>query len=177
MSVHQGGIRFPLLYLEMETPLGRMCIAERAHTIVYVWFHLVGPRGSPVSGVCAQHVCPGKTALLRETQSQIHAYFCGALREFSVPVTVEGTPFMQRVWGATRNIAYGTTKSYAQLSQDIGCPRAARAVGQALHRNPLLLLIPCHRVISARASIGGFAYGSALKHFLLQQEAAVCACE
>lgn len=107
---------------------------------------------------------------LRESAMQIRAYFAGTLRRFDVPLHPAGTPFQQRVWAALREIPYGETRSYKDIAQAVGSPRAFRAVGMANHRNPLLLVTPCHRVIAANGTLCGFACGLECKSFLLRFE-------
>lgn len=107
---------------------------------------------------------------LRESAMQIRAYFAGTLRRFDVPLHPAGTPFQQRVWAALREIPYGETRSYKDIAQAVGSPRAFRAVGMANHRNPLLLVTPCHRVIAANGTLRGFACGLECKSFLLRFE-------
>ncbi len=107
---------------------------------------------------------------LRESAMQIRAYFAGTLRRFDVPLHPAGTPFQQRVWAALREIPYGETRSYKDIAQAVGSPRAFRAVGMANHRNPLLLVTPCHRVIAANGALRGFACGLECKSFLLRFE-------
>jgi len=83
----------------------------------------------------------------------------------------DATPFQQAVWGVTRSIPYGETRSYRWVAEQLGVPQARRAVGQALARNPLPIVVPCHRVIAANGSSGGFRGGIEMKHYLLEMEA------
>ena len=101
----------------------------------------------------------------------VEAYFQGARRDFPLPLDLMGTPFQLRVWYACAAIPYGCTSTYGQLAQALGAPGAARAVGGALHVNPVPLLIPCHRVLAA-SGLGGFGGGLTLKQALLQHERA-----
>ena len=101
---------------------------------------------------------------------QFAAYFAGALREFSLPLSLVGTPFQQQVWQALRTIAYGETISYGEQARRIGNPRAVRAVGAANGRNPLPIVLPCHRVVGKNGSLTGYAGGVQVKQFLLQLE-------
>lgn len=111
--------------------------------------------------------CP--TPLLTEAAGQLGAYFAGRLREFSLPLAPQGTPFQQRVWQELGRIPYGQTISYGELARRVGC-RAARAVGQANGRNPLPIVIPCHRVIAADGTLGGYSGGTDVKRTLLELE-------
>jgi methylated-DNA-[protein]-cysteine S-methyltransferase len=110
--------------------------------------------------------------LMRETLKQLRAYFNGELRIFDVPLEIAGTDFQRRVWNALRTIPYGETRSYSQIAQQIGAPRAVRAVGAANGRNPIPVIVPCHRVIGASGSLVGFGGGLEWKRLLLDLEAA-----
>jgi len=118
-------------------------------------------------------------ALMREALEQFRLYFAGELRAFDLPLEMIGTSFQKRVWGALRNIPYGETRSYSQIAGEIGAPRAIRAVGAANGRNPIPIIVPCHRVIGASGKLVGFGGGLDWKRFLLDLEAthAVCARE
>lgn len=103
---------------------------------------------------------------------QLAEYFAGARREFDLPLRPAGSPFQQQVWSALRQIPYGTTESYGQLAARIGKPGAARAVGLANGRNPIGIVVPCHRVIGADGSLTGYGGGIARKRHLLDFERA-----
>ena len=108
-----------------------------------------------------------------EVAAQLDAYFAGRLREFDLPLAPVGTPFQQRVWTALRGIGYGETRSYGQLADLIGAPTASRAVGLANGRNPIGIIIPCHRVLGAGGGLTGYGGGLARKRFLLDLEQGV----
>lgn len=107
---------------------------------------------------------------------ELREYFAGTRRDFSLPLRAEGTPFQREVWEALRRIPCGETRSYAELARELGRPGAARAVGQANGRNPLPIVVPCHRVLAADGGIGGYmgAWGTgsgiATKRWLLGHE-------
>jgi methylated-DNA-[protein]-cysteine S-methyltransferase len=103
---------------------------------------------------------------------QLTAYFAGELTEFDLPLQMSGTDFQQRVWAGLREIPYGETISYADLAREVGSPNAFRAVGSANGRNPLGIIVPCHRVIAADGSLGGYGGGLQRKVWLLEHEAA-----
>ncbi|HJX69572.1 MAG TPA: methylated-DNA--[protein]-cysteine S-methyltransferase [Dehalococcoidia bacterium] len=104
---------------------------------------------------------------------RLMGYFDGEVVAFPDQLDLaNATPFQRAVWQMTRSIPYGQTRSYAWVAQQIGIPRGARAVGQALARNPLPLVVPCHRVIGTGGELGGFRYGSEMKRYLLQRETA-----
>lgn len=108
--------------------------------------------------------------LLREAGSQLRAYFEGRLRIFDLPLVPEGTAFQQRVWQQLSGIPYGETRTYRDIAQALGKPGAARAVGQANGKNPLPILIPCHRVVAAGGVLGGYSSGLWRKRVLLKLE-------
>lgn len=108
--------------------------------------------------------------LLLRARTELEEYFAGRRREFDLPLAPHGTPFQQRVWQALRAIPYGSTCTYGELASAVGNPRASRAVGMANHRNPLPILIPCHRVIGASGALTGYAGGLEWKRRLLAIE-------
>jgi methylated-DNA-[protein]-cysteine S-methyltransferase len=105
-----------------------------------------------------------------EVIRQLQAYFRGELKEFALPLAMEGTEFQLRVWNALRTIPYGETVSYAQLAERIGNPKAVRAVGLANGSNPIPIIVPCHRVIGSDGSLTGFGGGLSTKKMLLELE-------
>ncbi|PYT19182.1 MAG: cysteine methyltransferase [Acidobacteria bacterium] len=109
--------------------------------------------------------------VMRETMRQLQAYFGGELKSFDVPLEIVGTEFQKRVWSALRTIPYGQTRSYSQIAAQIGAPRAVRAVGAANGRNPIPIIVPCHRVIGASGNLVGFGGGLDWKRLLLDLEA------
>ena len=108
--------------------------------------------------------------VLHRAAQELGEYFAGRRTVFTVPLAPQGTPFQQEVWAALQRIPYGTTCSYADLARAIGRPKACRAVGMANHRNPIPILIPCHRVVGADGSLTGYASGLVIKSCLLQLE-------
>lgn len=109
----------------------------------------------------------------REAIAQLDAYFAGKLRRFELPLAAEGTPFQREVWSALRTIPYGQTVSYRELACRLGRPLASRAVGAANGRNPIPIVIPCHRVVGADGSLTGFGGGLEIKRRLLALECRV----
>lgn len=143
----------------VETPWGYFEIVVGTGGVVSSGMRPEGPAGLPPEG-----------GLLREALEEAAAYFDGRLRTFTVPLDPRGTPFQEAVWAALRGVPWGQTCTYGELARALGRPGAARAVGGALHRNPLLVLVPCHRVVGAGGSLGGFGSGLALKEGLLRLE-------
>ena len=115
----------------------------------------------------------GDHPLLQRAQAQLGEYFAGQRRSFDLPLAPPGTPFQPRVWVALAAIPYGETASYAQLATRVDRPAATRAVGAANGRNPLPIVLPCHRVIGADGSLTGFGGGLPTKRFLLELEGAL----
>ena len=115
----------------------------------------------------------GDNAVLRETERQLGDYFAGERRTFDLPLAPAGTTFQRETWAALAEIPYGDTWSYRDLAQRIGKPAAVRAVGAANGRNPLPIVLPCHRVIGADGSLTGFGGGLPTKAFLLRLEGAL----
>lgn len=111
----------------------------------------------------------GGDALSRHVKKQLKEYAEGKRRVFDVPVEMHGTPFQTSVWNALMKIPYGETRTYAQIAAMIGRPKAARAVGNALNKNPICIIVPCHRVTASKG-LGGYAYGIAMKKQLLALE-------
>lgn len=112
----------------------------------------------------------GDGEVLAEAARQLTEYFDGSRTEFDLPLAMDGTAFQQRVWTALRGIPYGQTVSYGQLADRIGQPSASRAVGLANGRNPIGIIVPCHRVIGADGSLTGYGGGIERKRFLLSHE-------
>lgn len=108
--------------------------------------------------------------LLTQATRELREYFAGRRRVFTFPISMQGTPFQQEVWRALQSIPYGQTRTYRQIAAQIGHPKAARAVGMANHRNPLPIVIPCHRVIGADGTLTGYAGGLDTKKLLLRLE-------
>ena len=154
---------------DYASPLGRMVLAAVGDRLLGVWFddqaHL------PDLSACASDP---DHPLLQRTALQLTQYFAGQRRTFDVPLaTVAGTPFQQAVWQVLRDIPFGSTSSYGELAVRIGKPAAVRAVGAAVGRNPLSIIVPCHRVIGASGSLTGYAGGLPRKTALLKLEGAL----
>lgn len=111
-----------------------------------------------------------ETSLIKEAHLQFSEYLKGERKEFDIPFRMKGTKFQKQVWTALCEIPYGETRSYKQIAEAIGNPKAVRAVGMANNRNPLLVVVPCHRVIGANGQLVGYAGGLDKKEFLLRLE-------
>ncbi len=112
-----------------------------------------------------------KTALLEETEKQLREYFQGEREDFTLPLRPMGTEFQRRVWQALQGIPYGGTASYGEIAKKAASPKGARAIGMANHKNPIAIIIPCHRVIGSNGHLVGYGGGLEKKVFLLSLEA------
>jgi methylated-DNA-[protein]-cysteine S-methyltransferase len=108
--------------------------------------------------------------VLKRTARELTEYFSGQRSRFTVPVKFAGTDFQERVWKALQRIPFGQTCSYGQIAASIGKSTAVRAVGGACHRNPVMIIVPCHRVVGANGSLTGFGGGLPMKEWLLRHE-------
>ena len=145
----------------MTSPVGPLTLQSHGEAVCAVLF---GRRGEPAKA---------DTAVLRQCEEELAAYFAGKLRTFAVPLGPVGTPFQLSVWEALRQIPYGETRTYGEIAAAIGNPRACRAVGMANNRNPISILIPCHRVIGSGGALVGYGGGLEVKKFLLKLEGAL----
>lgn len=145
----------------MPSPVGALTLTAERGALIAIDF------GAPAGHAAA---APPADSVLGEAARQLAAYFAGELRTFDLPLRPSGTPFQLTVWGALRRIPYGETVSYGELARSIGRPTAARAVGSANHRNPLPIVVPCHRVIGADGTLTGYAGGLGVKSALLAIE-------
>jgi methylated-DNA-[protein]-cysteine S-methyltransferase len=160
----------------VDSPVGPLTLVADGGVLCGLWMSLQHHRpldetfGEPVPAAEALAAEPFRTVT-----EQLTAYFAGELTEFDLPLTLHGTPFQRRVWAALQGIPYGETVSYGQLAEEIGKPTAARAVGLANGRNPISIIVPCHRVIGSTGSLTGYGGGLERKRLLLDMEAATLA--
>lgn len=151
-------------YDHVDTDIGQLLLAADNMGLREVWFDAGKHQKSP--DLAWQHA-PTKLAFARK---QLQEYFAGKRQMFELPLHPLGTPFQMAVWQALAKIPYGTTVSYGELARRIGQPQAMRAVGAANGRNPLPIVLPCHRVIGSNGSLTGFGGGLPTKQFLLALE-------
>ncbi|HET8655544.1 MAG TPA: methylated-DNA--[protein]-cysteine S-methyltransferase [Longimicrobiaceae bacterium] len=158
--------------LLLSSPVGPLLAEYDAEAVTGLRFWRQGAH-PPAGTIDAP---PRGDALGARLERELDEYFAGARREFSVPLRPGGTDFQRSVWAALRRVAYGETRSYGEIARELGRPGASRAVGQANGRNPIPILIPCHRVLAADGGIGGYmgdwgaGEGVALKRWLLTHE-------
>ena len=162
------------VYSTMASPVGELLLTagDAGLTRVYFERHLHGDRIDSSWRPAADGAGPAAD-VLSETRRQLDAYFAGRLTTFSLALAPSGTPFQQRVWAALRGIAFGRTVSYAEVACRIDAPDAVRAVGAANGRNPLSIIVPCHRVVGSNGALTGFGGGIERKRWLLQHEGAL----
>ncbi|QNP39983.1 methylated-DNA--[protein]-cysteine S-methyltransferase [Lysobacter solisilvae (ex Woo and Kim 2020)] len=157
-----------VIYRRIDSPVGPLLIAGADDGVRLIEFH--APRHPVAPGADWRE---GDHAVLRTLQQQLQEYFVGKRRRFELPLAPQGTDFQRQVWWELAGIPFGGTISYTELAQRVGRPTATRAVGAANGRNPLPIVLPCHRVIGADGSLTGFGGGLPTKQFLLQLEGAL----
>jgi methylated-DNA-[protein]-cysteine S-methyltransferase len=149
-----------------ESPIQTLRLVSDGRSLIGLYMmsekHLLRPQSDWIED---ESVAP-----FPETKHQLTDYFAGTLTEFDLPLQMQGTMFQQRVWAALETIPYGITISYGELAQQIGQPNASRAVGLANGRNPVSIVVPCHRVIGASGKLTGYGGGIERKQWLLNHE-------
>jgi len=151
-------------YRIVDSPIGPLTLTGDDEALTGLLMD--GQRPAPA----ARPDCIRDDLAFAEVVDQLDAYFGGDLIDFDVSLRLEGTPFQRRVWSALREIPYGQTASYADMAARIGAPTAYRAVGLANGRNPVAIIVPCHRVIGANGSLVGYGGGLERKRRLLELE-------
>ena len=147
-------------FLLFETHLGYMALSEEEGHITRLY----------LPNTPTPRLMPHETPLLSRAREQLLEYLAGERKKFDLPLAPQGTPFQQKVWKALQEIPWGETRSYKDIALAADCPKGFQAVGMANHRNPIPIFIPCHRVIAADGSLGGYAGGLELKKALLTIE-------
>ncbi len=162
-----------LALARQTTPLGAITLAATAEGLAGLWFDDQKHHPGVLQARAASTAAAARAAQwLALAGSELQRYFAGDLQHFTVVLQPHGTPFQQQVWQALRGIAHGGLSSYGQLAQQLGRPAAARAVGAAVGRNPLSIIVPCHRVLGQGGALTGYAGGLQRKQALLQLEGA-----
>ena len=151
----------------MPSPVGVLKLVANARGLVAILWEKDRPNRVKLGPLLEDANHP----VLRETEHQLNEYFAGQRERFSLPCAAEGTGFQKEVWQALARIPFGATCSYGEIARQIGRPKAVRAVGAANGRNPLSIVVPCHRVLGGDGQLTGFAGGLAAKARLLQFEA------
>lgn len=142
-----------------KTPIGVVCIEENDNYITALYLDDSN-----------KTINERETELIRKTYQEIMEYFNKERTNFDIPIKLNGTPFQKKVWQALLEIPYGETRTYKDIAKKIGNPKACRAVGGANHNNPIMIIVPCHRVIGKNGSLVGYACGIDVKESLLALE-------
>jgi methylated-DNA-[protein]-cysteine S-methyltransferase len=155
-----------LFYKEIESPVGKLKLVASSNALVAVLWERERPNRVKLDTMT---LAPQQPILL-ETERQLAEYFSGERIQFDLPLQPDGSEFQKKVWQALREIPFGQTRSYLDLAKALGSSKAARAVGAANGKNPLSIIVPCHRVVGADGSLTGFAGGVETKAALLALE-------
>lgn len=147
----------------VSSPIGDLLLTSDGRALTGLFM-------SPHHGPAMAAATTDDDSVFADPIEQLRAYFARERQDFDVELRPEGTPFQLRVWAELRRIPYGETISYAELARRVGTPNGFRAVGQANGRNPLSVIVPCHRVIGADGSLAGYGGGMERKRFLLDLE-------
>ncbi|MFB9886841.1 methylated-DNA--[protein]-cysteine S-methyltransferase [Balneatrix alpica] len=154
-----------IVYRWFATPLGGMLALANPQGLQGLYFE-----GQQYFPALDNHWQEQPLPLFQELEQQLQAYFAGQLRQFDLPLAPQGTAFQQQVWQAIATIPYGHSRRYGELAHALNKPTASRAVGAATGRNPLSLIVPCHRVLGSQGKLTGYAGGLERKRALLQLE-------
>ncbi|MEP6963091.1 MAG: methylated-DNA--[protein]-cysteine S-methyltransferase [Acidobacteriota bacterium] len=154
-----------MYYCYLQSPVGPLLIAGDDAAVRRIHFP---KNGKPVKAEAGWTL--GERGAVADAARQLREYFGGARKEFDLPLAPEGTAFQRSVWRRLEEVPYGETISYGELARRVGNPKASRAVGSANGKNPLSIVIPCHRVIAGDGTIGGFGGGLDMKIKLLELE-------
>ena len=151
------------MHVVVDSPIGPLTLVERDGALagVYVEDHRARPTEEAVSA---------PTGVLAEAARQLEDYFAGRRTTFDLPLDLGGTHFQRRVWARLQEIPYGETATYGELARELGSPGASRAVGLANGRNPVSIVVPCHRVVGSSGKLIGYAGGLSRKQVLLELE-------
>ena len=142
-----------------DTSVGKICIGEENGAITRVTWSKI-----------PSDALEEETPLILQCKKQLEEYFAGERKAFDLPLAPKGTEFQQKVWKALTEIPYGETRTYGEIAAAVGNPKGARAVGMANNKNPIGIIIPCHRVVGANGKLVGYAGGMEKKAFLLELE-------
>jgi methylated-DNA-[protein]-cysteine S-methyltransferase len=147
--------------MPLQTPIGRLVLESDGDVLIGIWL----PTESRLPASKGHDAPP----VLKDTVIQLEEYFAGERRQFDVPMELDGTAFQKEVWTELSRIPYGETISYGELARRVGRPKGPRAVGQANGKNPIPIIVPCHRVLASNG-IGGYGGGLPMKRALLSVE-------
>lgn len=147
----------PCYRFHYNSPVGVLCIEDNGSAVTAIKLCRDGDSDNP-------------SELAQDVIKQLEEYFNGERRIFEIPIAPRGTEFQQKVWRALTDIPYGETRTYGEIAQQTGNPRACRAVGNANNKNPIMIVVPCHRVIGSNGDLTGYACGLDVKKYLLDLE-------
>ncbi len=154
-----------LVFQEMESPLGKLfLVGDKSYLFSILFEKEWGKKRKSFN------LSEGKSPALQETKSQLQQYFNGKLKKFNVPLKLTGTDFQKLSWNTLQKIKYGTTISYSEQAKLAKAPMAIRAIGSANGKNPIPIIVPCHRVVAKSGGIGGYSGGLNIKRQLLEIE-------
>ena len=156
-------------YSRMQSPVGPLLIAVSDHGLVFLEFE----RGELPRKTAKNIRREESAAKTQDYVAELREYFAGKLRKFTLPLDLRGTPFQLKCWRALLEIPYGETRTYADIARAVGCPQGFRAVGLANNRNPIAIVVPCHRVIASDGTLCGYGGGLEIKRKLLELEGAL----
>jgi methylated-DNA-[protein]-cysteine S-methyltransferase len=150
-----------LYYSKMESPIGVLTLVGNNEGLHQILFQ---------NEIKKVHNWKKKDSFFESIKQQLYQYFTGKVKKLEIELSLQGTEFQQKVWAALLEIPYGETRTYSEIAQFIGSPKGQRAVGLANNRNPIPIIIPCHRVIGKNGSLTGYAGGLNVKEWLLRLE-------
>jgi methylated-DNA-[protein]-cysteine S-methyltransferase len=160
----EAAVREHRRHTVIESPIGSLTLVARGDALIGLYMH--EHRHQPDPATFGEESADGFATVIE----QLAEYFAGERTAFDLAIAPEGTPFQRTVWTALRDIPYGQTISYGRLATRIGRPTASRAVGLANGRNPISIVVPCHRVVGGNGRLTGYGGGIARKHLLLEHE-------
>ena len=155
----------PRFFKKIESPVGQLLLLASEDKLLEIRFN------SSIENDNVVEKCD--LPIFHKTEAQLDEYFLGKRNSFSIPISLNGTKFQQKVWKQLQSIPFGETISYQELAERVGDKKKARAVGNANGKNPIPIIVPCHRVIAKDGSLGGFGGGLPIKRYLLKLERAV----
>ncbi|RSL34331.1 methylated-DNA--[protein]-cysteine S-methyltransferase [Salibacterium salarium] len=166
-----------LFYSQMNTSIGPITIAASNKGVCALYFgeseEIINGMKPWIQKYKIGDAFQEDTNILEVAKKQLHEYFDGDRTEFDMPLDLYGTSFQRSTWKALQQIPYGETRSYKQIAEEIGSPRAVRAIGSANNKNPISIIVPCHRVIGSNGTMVGYGSGIDKKEYLLRLEGAL----
>ncbi|MDD2693593.1 MAG: methylated-DNA--[protein]-cysteine S-methyltransferase [Candidatus Gracilibacteria bacterium] len=157
----------------IPSPIGNLFAIAKDDALILLDFcdsHELEEKKRNIQKSFSSTIQEGENLILTQTKKELSEYFAGIRKTFSIPLEFYGTDFQEKSWQALRMIPYGETRNYLEQATMIGNPKAVRAIGGANHRNPIIIIIPCHRVIGKNKSLTGYAGGIERKKWLLEHE-------